>query len=756
MPGTLRWLLLLTALVALFFWKVLFTNQFSLLLNWEGTNQTYAWYNFAAQTIQQGTLPAWDPYSQSGRSFVGESQTGLFYPLKALLYLAPLGPDGLVSERIFHQFFVLAHLLAAFFMFLCAREVGIKNGFAAFIAAACFSLGGFTGRVPWPYMLDSAIWLPLIFLLLLRAFRAGTRSKRIAYAGCCGLALGMTLLAGSIHVLFMDVLVVLSAAGLFTFRSESRSAGESTPATPSPAYHWLAAAWIILLVGVVAVAASAVQLLPSLEYAPLARRWTGEWSGAFQERIPYEVAGNLFHMTPRAIFTFLFGGTPDGGAEISPYFGVMPLLLTIIGMGRNWSNRWVKYLAVLALLAFLMALGDYSLLHGLSYLLIPYFDKLWEAGRFIYLTHFAMALLAGFGVQSLLSDDTSATFYQRLHRLLGWIVAVALFVLGIAALLGTPAIGEWPYVSLFFLLTAWGAFWYILRGNRQVLFKILLLAVIVSDLYAFNWTFPNRLREQRANADHLEAMKSLRPVANYLHSQPGLFRVDFDGDFSPRGMGDVFGISTTGGAGVTMLEDYWRAMSSPHARCLLNVRYIIGAGTGRTEAPVFTSGPWKVYEVPAPCPRAWVVQEAVVESPDEVRRRITEESLDPLRVAYLSEPLGSPLDAAPGTPASIAFGSYQPNRIELHADVSAAGLLVLSEIYYPGWRAAINNQPAPVYKVDSILRGVVVSPGSNHIVMEYRPASIRVGAALSLLAFLGTFLFAAIVLRRDRAASPQR
>ncbi|MBI2818723.1 MAG: hypothetical protein HYX73_01980, partial [Acidobacteria bacterium] len=77
MSGTRRWFLLLTAVVALFFWKILFTGQFSILLNWEAANQTYAWYSYAARSIQQGILPVWNPYSQSGHTFVGESQTGL-------------------------------------------------------------------------------------------------------------------------------------------------------------------------------------------------------------------------------------------------------------------------------------------------------------------------------------------------------------------------------------------------------------------------------------------------------------------------------------------------------------------------------------------------------------------------------------------------------------------------------------------------------------------------------------------------------
>jgi hypothetical protein len=675
----------------------------------------------------------------------------LFYPLKVLLYFAPFAADGLLSERIFHQFFVLAHLLGALFLFLCARELGVTDAFAAAVAAICFSLGGFTGNLSWPYMLDSAIWLPLVFLLLLRAFRTENPAKRLAYACLSGLALGLTLLAGSIHLLFMNVMVVLSAACLFAFRAGPDAASSAPPSRSS---QRLLAGTVVLVIGLISLSAAAVQLLPSIEYAPLARRWTGEWSGLFQQRIPYEVAGKLFHLTPRAIFAFLFGAAPHGGAEISSYFGVLPLVLSIVGVREHWSNLWVKYLAGLAVTAFLLSLGDYSLLHGLSYLFIPYFDKLWEAGRFIYLTHFAMALLAGFGAQRLFSGATAPSpFRALLNRLLLWIVIVAAFALGLTALLGTPEVGEWPYVSLFFIIASWAVYAYILRGNRTASARFLVLAVILSDLYVFNWAFPTRLQAQLAGANALAGMKSLRPVASFIQSQPGLFRVGIGSDFSPRGFGDVFGIPTTHGASVTLLHDYWQAISSPNADCLLNIRYHLRAGEDRSEPLVFSSGQWKVYEKPSPCPRAWVVQEAVVESVEEVSRRVNSEQLDLLRVAYLSEPLDTPLRPSPPSPPTVTFGSYKADRLELTADVSATGLLVLSEIYYPGWRATINGQPARIHKVDAILRGLVLAPGSNHVVMEYRPASIRIGAALSLFAFFGTFLFSAFVFRRNRSTA---
>lgn len=53
-PG-MKWMLLLVLVMVLFFWKILLTNQFSLLLEWKTANQAYAWYHFSSATIQRSS-----------------------------------------------------------------------------------------------------------------------------------------------------------------------------------------------------------------------------------------------------------------------------------------------------------------------------------------------------------------------------------------------------------------------------------------------------------------------------------------------------------------------------------------------------------------------------------------------------------------------------------------------------------------------------------------------------------------------------
>src|SRR5215813_2967086 len=69
--NTTRWdgcfILLLTLIVILSFWPLVFTKQFTTVAQWEIVNQAYAWDTYAAKTIQSGSIPLWDPYRFAGK-----------------------------------------------------------------------------------------------------------------------------------------------------------------------------------------------------------------------------------------------------------------------------------------------------------------------------------------------------------------------------------------------------------------------------------------------------------------------------------------------------------------------------------------------------------------------------------------------------------------------------------------------------------------------------------------------------------------
>jgi hypothetical protein len=214
-------------------------------------------------------------------------------------------------------------------------------------------------------------------------------------------------------------------------------------------------------------------------------------------------------------------------------------------------------------------------------------------------------------------------------------------------------------------------------------------------------------------------------------------------------------VQTVEGWGASMLINYSDTMFSPLAPCLLNVRYIVAKTGQRTEPVVFASGKWQVHQHPSGCPRAWIVHRTEVhKSEARIIEAVQQATFDPKEVVLLSEPLKSGL-GSPARTEDVAFGKYAEDGFELETTASAAGLLVISEMYYPGWTATRNGQPVQIHKVDGLLRGVRVEPGENHVVMRYQPWTLRVGFILACSALLGTIVLALLIAYRrkeDRVA----
>ena len=72
-----------------------------------------------------------------------------------------------------------------------------------------------------------------------------------------------------------------------------------------------------------------------------------------------------------------------------------------------------------------------------------------------------------------------------------------------------------------------------------------------------------------------------------------------------------------------------------------------------------------------------------------------------------------------------------PSSLVLDVVTPSDGLLVLSEVYYPGWRATVDGQPTSIARVNYVLRGVSVPAGQHRVEIFYRPKTFTWGAVIS-------------------------
>jgi hypothetical protein len=180
---------------------------------------------------------------------------------------------------------------------------------------------------------------------------------------------------------------------------------------------------------------------------------------------------------------------------------------------------------------------------------------------------------------------------------------------------------------------------------------------------------------------------------------------------------------------------------------LLGVRYVVvPADTPPENQPglqrvvrvqhptVYEDEQSKVLENREALPRAWIVHSArQVGSKEEALDLLSSGQLDLEETALLEEepPRMSQPEDVSADRASIT--EYTSNRIQLEVATGAAGLLVLSEVYYPAWKAYVDGEPAPVYLTDHLLRSVPVPAGDHTVELRYESWTLRVGMAISLV-----------------------
>lgn len=92
--------------------------------------------------------------------------------------------------------------------------------------------------------------------------------------------------------------------------------------------------------------------------------------------------------------------------------------------------------------------------------------------------------------------------------------------------------------------------------------------------------------------------------------------------------------------------------------------------------------------------------------------------------------------------ATVTQTSYKPNHLTYDVKSSTGGIVVFSEVYYPGWTATIDGNPAEVGRVDYVLRGIQMPAGSHKVEMMFYPKSVDNTETVAYIAYL--LLFATI------------
>jgi len=161
---------------------------------------------------------------------------------------------------------------------------------------------------------------------------------------------------------------------------------------------------------------------------------------------------------------------------------------------------------------------------------------------------------------------------------------------------------------------------------------------------------------------------------------------------------------------------------------MLNTKYIIVSGQDKQPTPVINPGAFG---------NAWFIDRVVyAQNANEELESIKRLSLRKEAVAdeQFKQILGESTIQDSTSVATLT--SYEPNRLTYNVESRLGGVVVFSEIYYPGWTATIDGQPAEIGRVNYVLRALKMEPGQHEIVLEFFPQSLDTTETLAWTAMI--------------------
>lgn len=747
---------------AAFFWRVLFADAWIPAGGGDLANFLYPTYRFAAEWWRRGVAPLWNPYLFAGQPFLGDIQSSLFYPINLLTFLVsvPLTFRDLEFLSILH-FLIAGVGMYAFLRYGKWRSGGANRSpmarsdqlpIAASLAGAiAFEFSDlFITHFGNLNLIATAAWMPLVLLFYRRAITDG----RIGFSVVSGVWLGIAFHAGHIQMfLFILIALVLLAIGMMLENHIQRS----------DLQHYVGG---LFVVGIVSLGLAAPMLFPALEFTQNTVRAAYSYKQAAEFSLPPAQLIGLF-------IPGYFGRGPLAAwgpwqrVEVG-YLGILPLVLAFLAIFLRRDSA-TKFFALFSLIGLALALGGYAILHGWLYQFVPGFGQLRAPARFIFLLDFGLAVLAAFGFEALLRAQDAAELrrYKQFVRAAPWgflIVAVAAGGMTYTMLIAAQGqdavifqrIANAANAMVFFILLLMLSLGLVLvratRWFRPNAWALAALGLIFFDLFSLGAYVDITADDPSHVFEHPQAVAFLRGDANYYRIDPR--GTDVDSAWTAD-TGIVYDLSSIDGDNPLILSEFdkfWNGMGSRSSALydLLNVKYLIGRKNvplDRTKFKLaFDDDPAvSVFENTRAMPRAFIANVArFAQDHATAWDAIHAADFEPAQTVVLEGRTSQDIPLSRDPSATVNIVDHSPNSISLETQSAGAGILVMSEIFYPGWSAWVDDRDVQILRADYLLRAVELPAGTHRVRFQYDPGSFKAGLGvfgLTTAALIGFWIF---------------
>jgi len=735
---------------------------------------------FTQESFSKLKIPFWNPYNFSGNVHLANSQTAVFYPLNFIYFIfKPIDAWTILV--------ILGVFLSLVFTYLFSYAI-LKNKMSAVFTSLIFSFSGpMVVRIEdGIVIIHSFLWLPLVLYGIEKFLE--TKKKKFLFLSF--LSLVSSVLAGWFQFSFY---VIILSFLYFIFRAFNLRKAK-------PSSSFIKTILMIIIFFVLTLGTVAFHFLPAaeaLKYSPRGKTIPKEFVDKFlltKSQIVTFLEPDIFGNP--GVYNF-FG---KGFYKETVLFIVSTALpFAIFASFFLRKKPVVFFFTLITTFCFLFGFRNkFSL--TLINSNIPIISSFLPSRIFI-VSAFSLSILSGFGFKRWL--ENYKTKKEGLLFFLGANLFLFACYLSILAWELNQAFGLFGFMSqfcltkrlnhaeatialrnfvlpffCFFTTFLLGILGYFLKKEKRK--KLAFIIIIVTLFYQFYFCNKYLYFSEREN------VFPSHPVLTFLKKKSldyyrfwsfgkGYIVSNFSTFyklFSPEGVDAMYPIwyaRLFEGCGIK--GEYPRDVSRIEAKIcyaeesnwswddfyqkrllnLLSVKYLVGLREDVNKTKmiiekkigplVWKNDQWEIFENSNVLPRAFLAFNYLQpENDQQFLKMVYSSDIDLKKKVIIEKKIGG-IDKKNREIQRAVIVKYSGNEVVIQAESEDNAILVLTDTYYPGWRAFIDGQETDIIRANYAFRAVKFPKGRHTVVFKYFPRSFQVGMGLSIISGVFLFLF---------------
>ncbi len=737
---------------------------------------------FTNDMLAKKTIPLWNPYNFSGTPFLADFQSSIFYPLNILYFFLP---------QIFAWEILLfiQPIMATVFMYLFLSLFRLKK-LAVWLGVLAFGFSGF--MIVWSQEHvaagQAALWLPLVLF----GIEGYLKNKKLWYYCITIIALACSMFGGFIQITFYIFTFsflyglfriktlklpffqyTLKIIGIYTF-SLCLSAVQLFPSIEAflESPRSTSSAWYLFQGYLLPITHVLNALVPDIFGNPGAYNFFGR--GFYRETILYV-----------GLIPFFFAIYAGFKTKINPIirFFTFSVLVSFFLTLDSPFTRWFFQLPLPLIPTFLpsriLIITAFSIATLSAFGLSIFIQHKENKNRKLMLNIFsffsiAFSLIAVYAI--LLLNYGHITFFRELND---YIIRHGSFPTktNILVLLKNLLI---PFIALSFLF-----FFLRFRKISNLLILGVIILTIIGQFYFLNKYLVvgdlEFLYPKNAVLSFLKSRNSLnrfltfrQPIEENISTYARIYSVEGANPVFPRRYGELlFAVKNNGKISNNIpriearlselgdIENPFEDSRRMRLLSLLGIKHIlyfddpnlqnIGANkfSPNLFKPVWQHNNWHALEYANVFPRVFLTNNIHIQSdPQKILDLVFDPKVDLSTFVILEEKpkelnnSGKIINLSKPSPdSSASIVSYKPEEIIIHAKTNTPQMLFLSDNYYPGWKAHVDDKETKIYRADYTFRSIYLPQGDHKVTFTYKPLSFQVGLLISLIAVMLLIIF---------------